>query len=205
MAPTGGRKEVHMALPILPDLNLNTDVSGNTCTCCSNNRSLRVVYSDQDGFHVDRGGLKRGCFFICGGKEAEREENARTWEAFQKVISSYGLTIDDVSKLTGTNVAELHARGSRLRLHHFDRITSHAKSMRDLLADSSREPQQPSETELVLRSPRSGLTEQSREASMHLRLDVRIKNRDGSSEHSTLQLFESAPAVPENGDVECKK
>lgn len=160
-----------MAPPALPDLNLNVDVSGNSCTCCSNNK--RVVYDEGKGFYVDHGSRKSGCFFLCSGRDAiEREENARTWEAFQKAISSYGLSFEDVSELTGKDMSRMQARASKLKPHHFKRISSHAQSMRNLFEESGKESKVFDGEAPV----------HSREApSIHLNLDVWINNSEGSS------------------------
>lgn len=170
----------------IPDLHL--DVSGNTC--CSNNRSHRVVYNDETGkFEINN--VSFLCC-VCGGGDLVRDENARTWDAFINTMHQrYGVSPEEVDQ--HREWKKMRQSGKELRVGHFDDYVDWANGVHTMRTQST--------------SPETGDEVALTVPSIRINLDVRVRSESGyeepfSPEHLVEDLRMRKKAVLSDDQIE---
>lgn len=111
----------------LPDFHFNVDVSGNSCTCCSNNsRKERIVYDQVNDRFVVAKHSKRiwplcgfRCISTCCSSAPEKEENAETWKKVRELLESAQVSIPEEERM---DIQKKERKGKQLKAEDLEKI-----------------------------------------------------------------------------------
>lgn len=115
-------KENAMGIPLVPEVKVVESGSGNTCFFCPRER---IVYVDASQTYRQTEASRPFC-----RRQAEKDQNTRTWEAFDSTVQNYGASLGKLveEEIPGRTLEDVKRKGSRLKPRHFESILQKASA-----------------------------------------------------------------------------